>query len=365
VLIAIGIAVAAVVLPALWGLVAAAAPIIATAIALIAVVVLLRKAWESDFLGIRTFILDTLAKIKAWWAEHGDAVVARVQAFMAAAWSTIQTVFGAVMGFIQTALATIQGWWQAHGADVMAIVSFFLTNAWNTVKTIIGAIQTVIQVILGAIQAFWSAHGDTILAVAQNIWGVIQVVIRTAMTIINEVIAAVSAAIHGDWRAFGEHLRAAWDAAWEAIKTILSTAWENIKIIVKDLITSVIKFFTETDWGAVARGIIQGIANGIRAGASAIASAARDAAKAALDAAKGFLGIHSPSMAFELVGRQSIEGWARGLSDTLKLEAAVEMGAGASLNAAGGGQTVQFYGPVSIPGVQDAPGLLQQLASMA
>ena len=69
---------------------------------------------------------------------------------------------------------------------------------------------------------------------------------------------------------------------------------------------------------------MQGIANGIKAGASWIADAARDAAKAALDAAKGFLGIHSPSrvMADE-VGLPMAQGLAAGFADGLNGSALV------------------------------------------
>jgi len=264
VLIALGIAIAAVVLPALYSIITAAAPVIAVGLALIAAVVLIRKAWESDFLGIRTFILETLTTIRTWWAEHGEQVLAKAQEI-----------------------------WQG----VMAVVQWF-----------VGVFMDV-----------------------YNAW---------------------KAAFTGDWYSFGENVRAAWDKVWEMIKGIGSAAWQAIK-----------NFFQNTDWGAVGKAIIEGVARGITAAVGWLKDAARRAAQAALDAAKGFLGIHSPSAAFELIGRQSIEGWARGLSDVVSLEAAVSLGAAGSLSAAGG-QTVQFYGPVTIPGVQNGPGLLQQLAAM-
>ena len=59
---------------------------------------------------------------------------------------------------------------------------------------------------------------------------------------------------------------------------------------------------------------MDGIANGIKNAAGWLADAARDAAKAALDAAKGFLGIESPSKAFALLGRQSMAGFAEGIT---------------------------------------------------
>lgn len=56
VLVAIGLAIAAVVIPAIAGLLVALAPVIATFAALVAGVALLRNAWENNFLGIRDTI---------------------------------------------------------------------------------------------------------------------------------------------------------------------------------------------------------------------------------------------------------------------------------------------------------------------
>jgi phage-related protein len=58
VLIALGVVIGAIVLPALWGIITAAAPIIAAVVAVIGIVALLRQAWETDFGGIRTFFTD-------------------------------------------------------------------------------------------------------------------------------------------------------------------------------------------------------------------------------------------------------------------------------------------------------------------
>jgi phage-related protein len=76
---------------------------------------------------------------------------------------------------------------------------------------------------------------------------------------------------------------------------IINTVVPLIVEAIGGLIASAKAKFTETDWGAVGTGIVQGIAAGITAGASFIADAAKNAAQHALDAAKGFLGIQSPS----------------------------------------------------------------------
>lgn len=62
------------------------------------------------------------------------------------------------------------------------------------------------------------------------------------------------------------------------------------------------------------RNLIAGIARGIASGAGAVVEAAKNAARSALDAAKSFLGIHSPSTVFrDQVGKMISAGAAEGI----------------------------------------------------
>lgn len=83
---------------------------------------------------------------------------------------------------------------------------------------------------------------------------------------------------------------------------------------VKNAVKSIIKAFTEGGWKDVGANIIKGIANGITGAVGKVADAAKTAAKSALNAAKSFLGIHSPSKrAEDEVGEQYDAGIARGV----------------------------------------------------
>ena len=116
----------------------------------------------------------------------------------------------------------------------------------------------------------------------------------------------------------GEKLREIWDNVWKAIREIGSKAWDAIK-----------EFFTTTDWGAIGKAILDGIAAGITNGVQAIKDAATNAAKAALDAAKGFLGIESPSKEFAKLGNFMMQGMAIGINSQSRLPVR------AAVNAAG------------------------------
>ena len=95
-----------------------------------------------------------------------------------------------------------------------------------------------------------------------------------------------------------------------------------------DIINTAVRAFTSAAWGNIGRNIISGIANGIWDGASRIVNAAKDVAKQALNAAKSFLGIHSPSRRFrDEVGLQIDAGEAQGIVDNADMveDAAAEV----------------------------------------
>jgi phage-related protein len=143
--------------------------------------------------------------------------------------------------------------------------------------------------------------------------------------------------MRGDWVAFGEGMRQATDAAWAQIANIVNYAKDNLLAIIGSLITSIVSLWNNTDWGAIGRGIIDGIASSLTGGSGRIAEAARDAARAALDAAKGFLGISSPSkLAAEMIGAPFSEGVALGITRGIgRVQMASAHMAGAAVSSGG------------------------------
>ena len=183
------------------------------------------------------------------------------------------------------------------------------TNNWGGIQEKTAA---AVEWIKGALQTV----GDFFAAIWNN--PLVQQYLQTALANIQALFAAFKAAFSGDWYAFGENLRIIWDNNWKLLTSILSTAWEGIKTAIKNGIENVKTFFTETDWGEVGMNIVRGIANGISGAVSFITDAARSAASAALEAAKGFLGINSPSTLFEnQVGANMALGMVKGWDNIL------------------------------------------------
>lgn len=190
---------------------------------------------------------------------------------------------------------------------ILALLYFAWKNNWGGIRDVTAAVWESLK------NAF--AIG---VAFIKNIWASLQPAIQYVLTIIRTIMAAWQAAFNGDWYKFGQLLRQAWDMIWKLITTVVQTAWQSIKNTVSNGIKNVISFFRDIDWGELGRNIIRGIAEGIRDGIGWLMDAARDAAQAALDAAQGFLGIHSESKVFHAqVGYQMAAGTAGGFREGL------------------------------------------------
>lgn len=97
----------------------------------------------------------------------------------------------------------------------------------------------------------------------------------------------------------------------------IKSLFGSIGSTVKSLITKIKNPFN-IDWSSIGRNIVNGIASGIRNFAGSIVRAAKSAAKKALNAAKSFLGIHSPSRVFrDQVGKYMALGMGEGFEDNV------------------------------------------------
>lgn len=280
VLIALGILLASVILPILGSLLLSILAIAAPVLAIIAVVALLRTAWEENWGGIqektaaavefvRGVITTVIEGVRAFWEENGDAIKAKAEEI----WEGIKTAVSVAIEFVR---------------DIVTDVATGL-------------------------QAFWDEHGEAIMETARLAWEFIQESVQTAVDVIKDIFAAFKSAFEGDWTAFGEHLRDAWDTAWEFIKTTISDAGAAILEVISGLILDLIAKFQDTDWGALGKNIIDGLVNGLNAARDAVIQVIVSIAAAAEDAIKAFFGISSPSRLMYEIGENIGEGLVRGI----------------------------------------------------
>ncbi len=307
VLIALGLAIASFVIPAIIGIVTAIAPILLTVAAVIAVVALLRNAWENNWGGIqektqavinfiKPLIENALAAIKAWWAENGEAILAKARADLEA----LKAAFERAIEFIKSA------------------VNNFLTN----------------------IKAWWEQHGEAIVATAKKAWELIQGLVDGVVKHIQLVIEAFRLAFEGDWEGFGAKIFEIWENAWNTVTDFLSGLWDMIGPWLASMWESIKTWFTTTDWKQLGLDIINGIVNGLISAGQAIIDTIIGFVTAAWDAVKAFFGIASPSKLMFYAGEMIAQGLIDGIrSRQLELTEAIDemLGHAGTMGGIGGG----------------------------
>jgi len=206
---------------------------------------------------------------------------------------------------------------------IKPLIDQFLAWAISVMPQVRDGIQVVAQwvmtFLIPCISAMWTwittklipALSDMVTWFQTNIPPAIEgirTIFEAVITFLQPFIDAFILAINGKWYEFGAKLREIWDQAWQAILQIGQTIWNNI-----------VTFFTTTDWGAVGMSILRGIAAGISAGLSFVRDAIVAVVQAAIAAAKGFLGIKSPSIVFAGIGKNMMAGMAMGISGNARL----------------------------------------------
>ena len=209
---------------------------------------------------------------------------------------TVKQIFEVVSAAIVTAAKLFSDFLINVVIPVIRTVTDFVVANWPTIQatieSVMAAVGDVIDTVLKGAQDFWHEWGDDIQSFTDSMFAAVK-----------DIFSAFSKAFSGDWRGFGEDLRKAWDEIWKAIQEAAQTAIDAI---------------LEIDWGAVGDGIAKGIAAGLDAALQWVVEAAVNIAQAALDAAKGALGIKSPSTVFKAeVGLMAGEGLADGMWDSI------------------------------------------------
>lgn len=253
--------------------------------------------------------------------------------------SVLAGAFNFVSGVIQSVVIPafiLAGAWLANNLPIaiQVVAGFFQNVLWPAVQNVAGwFVGTLIPLLgelatwlgstvtgaLAVLSEFWQTHGDQIVSIAQTAWDTIRGAVDVALGVVSQLMSAFTSAREGDWRGFGEKLRELWDAAWDGIKSAVTRIGPQIVSAVGSVISDAKTKFTEIDWPGIGQSIIDGVARGISGAASVVADAARRAASAALDAARGFLGIASPSAVMaDQVGAPMAQGLAAGFLSAMQ-----------------------------------------------
>lgn len=272
-------------------------------------------------------------------------------------WILIAAGIAAAVGPALTIIGTLITVIGALSLPILAVIAAvgLLAAAWYNNW---GGIREKTQIALTAIQGYWTKHSTEVKAIATDYWDVLKRTASIYMTGITGIVTAGNQAIHGDFTGAGATL-----------KSTFTSIWTDLKGIWKDGLDQIKNFFALFGWKDVGESITQGIADGIKAGWHWVTDAASGAAQAALDAAKGLLGIHSPSkVAAQELGRPFAQGFAQGaqfefggMTDQLNAGMNAMIGGFSAPRAATAGAGVgaitieqHFYGAADAPAVRSA-----------
>lgn len=206
ILIVVGALIAGVVLNAIIGIAAALAPVVLAVTAVIGVVALLRNAWENDWGGIRTALIDAwenniqpaFVLLQAWLGENLPVAIEALRAFWVnVAWPAIQQA---------------------------------LQIAWAVIQTIFNLyVQYITGIFIPTVQALW----DYWVNVA---WPAIQNAVEVVWPILRDIFEQISAFVINTLIPTIEDLYNKWvNVWWPEIRTALSNAWTAIRAIFEEL----------------------------------------------------------------------------------------------------------------------------------
>lgn len=281
VLIALGLAIASVIVPAILSVAAAAAPVLAGFALLVAAVAIVRRAWEEN-------------------------------------WGGIQEKTAAVVEFVSGLIAFLKDWWAANSDQIFAKARDIWERIRGVIEIAILAVQAIITTIATAIQTFWAEHGEAIVAKAQEAWELIKTTISNFLDLIKQVWETWSSLFKGDFEGFGTNLYELWKSAWTLVVDFLSGLWDMIKPVLASVWDSLKAWWGNIDWKQLGQSIIDGIVTGLRNAGQAVFDALGGIVDAAIADIKARLGIGSPSrVTAQIIGKPMAEGVAVGWEETL------------------------------------------------
>lgn len=215
-----------------------------------------------------------------------------------------------LLGFIQGFVSNLPKLWEAGLNMLMAVAEGII----NSLPILIEQVPKIINSFFDALDSFLPkillAGVQILIKLGEGIIQSIPVIIANAGEIIKAIFNVIT---HFSLFSQGKTLV---KGMGDGIKSVFG----NISSVAKSLIEKIKNPFN-INWGSIGKNIVTGIANGLKNAAGAIANAARTAARNALNAAKSFLGIHSPSRVFrDQVGKNMALGMGVGFEKNVPTE---------------------------------------------
>ncbi len=212
VLIALGLTLAAVIIPSLISIAATIGAVLLPFIALVAIVAALRAAWENNFLGIQDKTAEAWAAIQPllqqaqeWLQVNVPVAIAflrdkfaeywpTIQSAVETAWQVISTVFNALVIFVSEVLIPGIQAYVTQWLESFQTTSNFLQNWWTIVSTIFGEVVRWIRVnimpFVRLLAQSWRTSFQLIREQVQIAWSFILPIFTTIQDWLENVLTA-------------------------------------------------------------------------------------------------------------------------------------------------------------------------------
>lgn len=188
---------------------------------------------------------------------------------------------------------------------ILALVQGIANSLPTLIEQVPRLINSFTAAVYGALPKILAAGVQILITLGRGIINSIPMIIANAGEIVQAILNTIS-------------LLNLFSTGANIIKGLgsgLKSMFSSIGSAVRDLIQQIKNPFN-IDWSSIGSNIIKGIVNGLKNGIGAVVNAAKSVAKAALNAAKSFLGIHSPSKVMrDVIGRNMVAGINVGIED--------------------------------------------------
>lgn len=228
---------------------------------------------------------------------------------------------------LDTFISHLPEFLQQGAETINKMIDGIVANIPSMTETFNSLLDTVISAIMTYLPEFLNQGVQFIFQIAQGIIKNLPTILSAMISTIISVIASIASNLPQFLAKGGEIIGNIMAGICGMVPSLLGS--------IPGILVSAASEFGKYDWVSIGKNIVSGIISGIGNMAGALVNKMKSLASSALNAAKSFLGIHSPSKAFEdEVGEMIPRGTANGVEDDKSLMKAINTMADDAINQA-------------------------------
>lgn len=260
-------------------------------------------------------IKPVFAGIFSWLSPVFTALLPIVAGTFTAIGSVIKGALQILTGIFQVFKGIFTGDWNGLWNGLKSIVS----GAWTAITGILSGsfqlVQGIFQGALALITTIWNGAWNGIIGLVTAIWGGIGGIIAGGWNRVKSFFTGGVSLIKNLWGAGWHWVHAKAVSIWHGITGAISSGVSRAVGVVRGLPGRAVSAVGNLGHRLVGAGkdLIRGFINGVGSLGSAIWDAGKRIANKAINSIKHFLGIASPSKVFTLIGKQTGQGFIKGL----------------------------------------------------